>query len=320
MLPQLSAWRSIVRHTSTSAVAVLSSSSGSRLSIAARRVPLQPLQPQRYTAQLASRFLSSHAHAKPAAGTSAPAAAQAASPIPIINMEPFLKGGTADIQRVASEVNRACEEIGFLTVVGHGVPMNTIRSMEELTRQFFDQPEAIKNEIVMTEDYPYGYSGFLQEKLSKGAGDKNAFADLKESFCIGPYNPLAGMPAIRWPSKPAELATAWLNYYKSMEVLASNILQMFALALGMPRNFFEDKINKHRSALRALNYPEQTTPPAPGQLRAGAHTDYGSVTILLQDAVGGLQVVTKNGQWQDVPYIPDAYVINLGDLVRLLSL
>jgi len=83
----------------------------------------------------------------------------------------------------------------------------------------------------------------------------------------------------------------------------------------MPENWFADKTTRHRSALRALNYPEQTSLPADGQQRAGAHTDYGSLTILLQDSVGGLQVMAKDGQWKDVPYIPNSFVINIGDLM-----
>ena len=123
------------------------------------------------------------------------------------------------------------------------------------------------------------------------------------------------MPPVQWPAMPADLQKHWLEYYKAMEQLSGNMLRLFALALRLPENWFDAKIDRHRSALRALNYPELTQDPLPGQIRAGAHTDYGSLTILLQDTVGGLQVRTRAGDWQDVPSIPDSYVINLGDLM-----
>jgi isopenicillin N synthase-like dioxygenase len=117
------------------------------------------------------------------------------------------------------------------------------------------------------------------------------------------------------------MAEVWLRYYREMERLSADLLRLFAMALQLDHEFFADKIHYHRSSLRALNYPEQPADakPLPGQLRAGVHTDYGSITILLQDAVGGLQVSSRQGEWQDVPYIPDSYVINLGDLVSFVN-
>lgn len=237
--------------------------------------------------------------------------------VPVVDLGGFLKGDAAAKRAVASEVNEACEKIGFLAVTGHGVDTGVIGRMEATTRAYFDLPAAEKRGGVdMSDDYPYGYSGFLEETLSRGHGDDKAKADLKECFAIGPYNPAAGMPAIRWPQRPDQMADHWLEYYRSMETLASNLLRAMALGLEMPEDFFEDKITRHRSALRALNYPASETEPEPGQQRAGAHTDYGSVTILLQDKVGGLQVQAKDGSWQDVPYTPGSFVINLGDLME----
>jgi isopenicillin N synthase-like dioxygenase len=101
-----------------------------------------------------------------------------------------------------------------------------------------------------------------------------------------------------------------------MEALAARLMTMFAIALDLPPGFFHDKIDAHISALRVLNYPNQDRPPEPGQLRAGAHSDYGSLTILRQEqAPGGLQVVTRDGGWTDVPAIEGAYVVNIGDLM-----
>jgi isopenicillin N synthase-like dioxygenase len=105
-----------------------------------------------------------------------------------------------------------------------------------------------------------------------------------------------GMPAIRWPEGQAAIQSAWLEYYQAMEGLSASLLRLFALALRLPENWFDDKITAHRSAFRMLNYPPQATPPLPGQIRAGEHTDYGTLTILKSDEkVAGLQVLARDG-------------------------
>jgi isopenicillin N synthase-like dioxygenase len=101
-----------------------------------------------------------------------------------------------------------------------------------------------------------------------------------------------------------------------MEGLAATLIRIFALALGMDEHFFDDKIDRHITNFSMLHYPPQHEPPLPGQLRAGAHTDYGSLTIVKPDgAEGGLQVRAKDGSWLDVPHLPEAFVVNLGDLM-----
>ena len=93
-------------------------------------------------------------------------------------------------------------------------------------------------------------------------------------------------------------------------------MEIFALSLGVDRHFFADKIDHHPSSLAAVNYPDQATPPLPGQIRAGEHSDYGTLTILLsENKPGGLQVRTRAGEWQDVVTRPDSFVVNIGDLM-----
>ena len=101
-----------------------------------------------------------------------------------------------------------------------------------------------------------------------------------------------------------------------MESLAERLMRIFALALGMPEKFFADKIDRHITAMRLNHYAEATRPPLPDQLRAGAHSDYGSLTILLATAgAGGLQVRGSDGAWCDVEPVPDTFIVNLGDLM-----
>ena len=108
----------------------------------------------------------------------------------------------------------------------------------------------------------------------------------------------------------------WEEYFLTMAEVSRQLMRMFAVGLGLDIDYFEDKIDKHISMFRVLNYPDQPTEPLPGQLRAGAHSDYGSLTIVRpEDKPGGLQVMTKSGEWFDIPVIPGGLVVNIGDLM-----
>jgi isopenicillin N synthase-like dioxygenase len=111
------------------------------------------------------------------------------------------------------------------------------------------------------------------------------------------------------------LRAAWTDYYNAMRDLGDRLMSLFARGLGLAPGFFADKIDQCPNALRAINYPARDDVPLPGQLRAGAHTDYGTLTILRQDAVGGLEVLDLNQDWVAVESVPGAFVINIGDLM-----
>ena len=200
-----------------------------------------------------------------------------------------------------------------MIVTGHGVPDGVVDRAWQTSEEFFDLPLNEKRAIPLTEEYPFGYSGFEEETLA-GSLDQDSAPDLKESFSIGPSDPPPGVPETRWPRRPPGLEAAWLAYYQAMEQLAATLLRSFAVALGLAEDWFADKTDHHASALRALSYPELARPPAPRQLRASAHSDYGCLTILAADGPG-LQVQGREGQWLDVPSVAGSFVVNLGDLM-----
>ncbi len=206
------------------------------------------------------------------------------------------------------------------------MPGAVIGGIWAAARDFFNSPLAEKRRVEMPHaGYPYGYSPYLNEGLAHSLGEA-APPDLKESFNMGPPDRPAMPPAdpdaafayaeTLWPAEPPGFRAAWEDYYRSMSDLAGRIMALFVLGLGLDAHFFDDKINRHISALRAINYPHPTAAALPGQLRAGAHSDYGSLTILLQgDAPGGLQVRDRGGVWRDVSPVPGSFVINIGDLM-----
>jgi isopenicillin N synthase-like dioxygenase len=248
------------------------------------------------------------------------------NPVPIIDISSFFGTDAAARQRVAREVNAACTDIGFLIVTGHGVPSALIDEMRVVSRQFFDLPTDEKLRQKMPPDRYRGYIALGNEALANSL-DEQTPPDLKESFSIGPMvevsdeyhraaKPGNFFAANIWPDRPGRFRTVWECYYGEMESLSTSLMRIFAIGLGMEENFFDDKVDRHISNFSVIHYPEQPRPPLPGQLRAGAHTDYGSLTIVKPDnAPGGLQVMTKDGSWMDVPNLEDGFVVNLGDLM-----
>lgn len=250
------------------------------------------------------------------------------SDFPIIDLGAFEHSTDEHKQRLGAEVDRICRETGFLAISGHGVAQQVIEAVWGEARAFFDLPADDKQKSKAPyKGYPYGYLGPGTEALAKSK-NVDTPPDLKESFNGGPARTPAGLndadalsfcyaPTI-WPARPEGFKAAWQNYYAAMEDLGLRIMRLFAVALKLDEHYFDRFLDAPISALRALNYPEQLVPPEPGQIRAGAHTDYGSLTILLPQAGSrGLEIMTPGGVWAEVPPIANAFIINIGDLMAL---
>ena len=239
------------------------------------------------------------------------------APVPIIDITPFTTGEIRRRTDAAEAVRTACEEIGFFVMTGHGFPESLVTRIHDVSRAFFDLPAEEKNRIGESGPVMGGlmHFGLGKETLAATLGGE-PIPDLKETLDFGP-----GFFGDRWPVRPPGLEPAWRAYYEAMSTLAATLRSIFATALGLAPEYFEDRFRGHLSSLRVIDYPDQSAPPAPGQLRAGAHSDYGVLTILrTEDAPGGLQVRTRAGRWSDVPHIPGSFVVNIGDamLLRLL--
>lgn len=247
--------------------------------------------------------------------------------VPVIDVAPFHEGDAATKRAIAAQVGQAIHDIGFLVITGHGVDPALIRQVQDVSNAFFDLSEAEKNRVLRpAPDVTRGYIPLEAESVGRSQG-LDVPGDLNESLMIGPvdvpeteyfFGPAAGKhfhPNL-WPEAPAELRPLYEAYFRAMGALAEDLMAMFALALDLDEDFFTGKINRHISRLRVRNYPAPLVPPQPGQLRAGVHADYGSLTILrAQDKPGGLQVLNRAGEWVDVPIAPDSYIINIGELM-----
>lgn len=213
---------------------------------------------------------------------------------------------------VVDDVRRACEEIGFLIVIGHGVDQTTVDDIDRVSRAFFDLPVEEKlrfRDGDLKPDRPI-YRPVKSESLSATLGEER-HGDLKESLDYGPTLPGAG-----WPERPAGLENAYRGYLAAMNTLGRRLRHVCARALGYDEEFFEPLFDERGSSLRVINYPELDSRPQAGELRAGAHRDYGFLTILRSENVaGGLQVQTRDGEWVAVETPPGSFVVNLGDML-----
>ncbi len=224
---------------------------------------------------------------------------------------------------LAAHLDDVCRSTGFLVLQGHGVDRDVIADVWRQAAAFFALDVAAKQRIAPPyQGYPYGYLGPNAEALARSKGVQTP-PDLKESFNGGPLTvPKDASPDARtfcyeptlWPDLTG-FRSAWEAYYAAMEHLAGRIMRAFAAALQLPDAFFAPFIGHPISALRALHYPATVDAPLDQQQRAGAHSDYGSLTILLpQPGSNGLQVL-QGETWVDVPAPEGAFIVNIGDLM-----
>lgn len=248
------------------------------------------------------------------------------SGFPVIDLSPWYAG--ADKGEVAEAIRVACESIGFFAVRGHGMPGTTVAAMRAAARGFFALPATEKLRVARPRpEQNRAWHAEGTERLARLAGNESP-PDYKEVFAIGPpdvpadpyFHEAPGAypnyaPNL-WPDRPEGFEAAWRTYWRAMEGLQETLCRIFATALGLPEDFFLRFVDRHCSMLRALYYPPQAISPLPGQLRAGAHTDLGMLTILKNEAAaGGLEVRDLAGRWHAAPVVEDGFIVNIGDLL-----
>jgi isopenicillin N synthase-like dioxygenase len=225
------------------------------------------------------------------------------------------------VRAVAGEIGRACREVGFFYVVGHDVDENLQRRLEEHSRAFFDQDVERKLEIPMSRG-GRAWRGYfpLGDELTSGR------PDLKEGLYFGAELP-ADHPAVRaetpmhgpnlFPAHPPGLRDTVLEYLAAMTSLGHTMMSGIALSLGFPESYFADRYTADPLILfRIFNYPR--VPEPDGGWGVGEHTDYGLLTLLKQDDIGGLQVKSRSG-WVDAPPVPGSFVCNIGDMLEAIT-
>lgn len=245
--------------------------------------------------------------------------------VPTIDLAPFLDGSGRD--RVVDAFRDACERIGFVVISGHGLPDGLLDRAFERSLAFFTSPEETKRHAAPpVPGRQRGYHGLATRNLGKTLG-ADVPPDLRETFFLGPVDShrshFSSLPeaaesyaANVLPTQPPAFTDTMIELYRGFERLSADLLRVFALALGLNEHWFEDKIRRHFSVMSSHHYPPLTQQPQPGQLRTGAHTDFGAMTLLaMTGSTGGLEVRMPGGTWAPVLAKPGEMVINLGDMM-----
>lgn len=244
--------------------------------------------------------------------------------VPLIDLSRWRQGDRAGL---AADVDAACRSVGFMQVVGHGIDDAVIRRMLDASDEFFALP--IDHKLAIRPPNPgvnRGYASMGSEALAYSLGIE-ARPDLFEAFNVGPdlvdhvdpfyaHDPFGFFADNVWPDEPAAMRPAVVEYFEEARRVAGELTDVFAVALGLADGWFRPHVDRSTTTMRVIHYERrpQDPPPAPEQMRMGAHTDYGIVTVLYADQVPGLQILGPDGQWHDVVPMPGALLVNLGDL------
>ncbi len=222
--------------------------------------------------------------------------------IPVIDL-----GDTSD-ERAASEIDAALVSHGFFALRGHGVPPAVTLAAFDAGRRFFALPEDTKRRWHID----LKQRGF--DPIGWQALDPDQPPDLKESFYLG----VEHIAPNQWPDEALVpgFRAACEAYAQAMRRLAGRLMGLFEIALRLAPGHFDAFMRHPTCTTRLLHYPPQPATAVPGQIGCGAHTDWGALTLLAQSDAGGLQVQRTDGGWTDVPPLPGACVVNVGDMTQ----
>ncbi|MCO5978211.1 isopenicillin N synthase family dioxygenase [Ideonella oryzae] len=245
-----------------------------------------------------------------------------ASPgLPLIDIR-GLRGADPVAQRaVADQLRQACLNHGFFYVTHHGIDAALIAQVFAASQRFFDL--GMDDKLAVDKRLSpcnRGYEPLKAQTLESGAPP-----DLKESFYIGaevpPDDPRVQAGRFntgpnQWPAALPDFAPVMTRYHAAALALGETLMRGLALSLDLPPDHFDAYLEDPSATLRLLHYPPQPANPQPGEKGCGAHTDFGGITLLLQDDAGGLQVWdSQQRHWIDAPPVPGAFVVNIGDLL-----
>lgn len=243
---------------------------------------------------------------------------KSANTLPIIDVSGLSSSKKADRQAVADRIRAACINNGFFYIANHGIPAGLVEAVKDQARQLFDLPDDAKRGIAKSlSNCNRGW-----EPLKAQALDPTAPPDLKENFYLGLELP-ADHPSVvagkfnhgpnLWPQDLPGFRPTMMAYHAAMRDLSERIMVALALSLDLPEDHFAHFNRDPLSTLRLLHYPPHPADALDGQAGAGAHTDFGALTLLLQDENGGLQVRDADNTWIHATPVPGTFVFNIGD-------
>jgi isopenicillin N synthase-like dioxygenase len=249
------------------------------------------------------------------------AARVSAASLPVIDISGLTSVSATDRQKVGAALHAACVDKGFFYIKNHGVSEPLVDDVFKEAAAFFALPPEHKAEVDKAKSkVNRGYEPLQGQTLEAGTPP-----DLKEGYYIGPDHKsddprvIAGMfnhGANQWPSQRPNFRPVMQAYLNVMLDLSARMMGAIALSLDLPEQYFAGFCSDAMATVRLLHYPPQPAGARPGQKGAGAHTDFGGLTLLRQDNVGGLQVWDQASDgWIHADPLPGTYVVNLGDMI-----
>jgi isopenicillin N synthase-like dioxygenase len=239
--------------------------------------------------------------------------------IPIIDFAPFLHGTEAERAAVVQAIGTACEEVGFFYLINHGVPQELIDETFAVSAQYYSQPFAERMKSAATLEH---WRGYVPSKLEAEGGTVGGAIETYRFMLDLPADDpdvLAGKPLHlpnRWPENQPDFKPTVEAYFDAVMTLSGHLRAAFAMALGLPEDYFEPFYQKPVVQLSLLHYrPPASLREEDIEIGAGEHRDTGAFTLLMQDEVGGLEVERKDGVWIGAPPVRGAYVINIGNVL-----
>ena len=243
--------------------------------------------------------------------------------IPVIDLGPYLVGAPGAIDRTAGELRFALTEIGFYFIVNHGVPSGQIREVFRQVARFHAQPLAKKAEIKL-DKHNVGYLPMKGDTLRTSTVETVTKPNLNEALFVARDLPNDHPDVVvdrrfrsanRWPSDLPGFRDVIVDYCEAMERLVQKIVRLYARALDLPAEYFDGPFKEPQYKLRMTHYPHQAGPPQ-DEFGIAPHTDTSFLTLLAPNELPGLSIRTQSGKWIDAPAIPEAYVVNGGQLLQ----
>jgi isopenicillin N synthase-like dioxygenase len=242
--------------------------------------------------------------------------------IPVIDLGPYLAEAPGALDRAAEELRFALTEIGFYFIVNHGVPPALIRQVFQQAVRFHAQ--ALDKKLAIKLDkHNVGYLPMQGDTLRTSVVETVTKANLNEALFVArdlpPDHPdvLADRrfrSANQWPPELPELRETVVEYCDTLERLVQKLVRLYARALDLPATYFDSAFAEPQYKLRMTHYPNQPEPVA-GEFGIAPHTDTSFLTLLAPNDVPGLSIRTPSGKWIAAPAIPDAFVVNGGQLL-----
>jgi isopenicillin N synthase-like dioxygenase len=243
--------------------------------------------------------------------------------IPVLDLAPSLRGNPGAVAALGTELRDAFENVGFYFVVNHGVPQSLIDATFDAARRFHAMPLEHKMALQMNKD-SVGYVPFKGSTTRHSTLNANNQPNLVEAFFskreLPPDHPdrSSGRPfrgPNQWPDDLLGFKETTLAYSAAMEDLGLKLLPLYAVALGLPPDYFAQSFQEPSFTLRMSHYPRQDV-VEDNEFGLAPHTDTSFMTLLAQNDVPGLSIRLPNGRWLDAPSLPGSILVNGGDLLR----